>query len=176
MEIRELKAAFKEAYKHEAEAIYFSPGRVNLIGEHTDYNGGFVFPCALSFGTYLLLAKNADKLLRFKSLNMPEVTELQFNQLTTPLPKNHWENYPLGCIAQFIKKGHKLEQGFDILIWGNVPAGAGLSSSAALEVVTAYAFNEILGTGYDRTKLALRSEERRVGKECRSRKHLRLRP
>ncbi len=169
MEIRELKAAFKEAYKHEAEAIYFSPGRVNLIGEHTDYNGGFVFPCALSFGTYLLLAKNADKLLRFKSLNMPEVTELQFNQLTTPLPKNHWVNYPLGCIAQFIKKGHQLEQGFDILIWGNVPAGAGLSSSAALEVVTAYAFNEILGTGYDRTELALigqASEHEFAGVNC----------
>lgn len=154
MTTNELKKAFSEAYGKEAEKVYFSPGRVNLIGEHTDYNGGYVFPCALSFGTYLLIAKNDNKVLHFKSLNMPEVTELQLDQLSTPLPKNHWVNYPLGCIAQFIKRGHKLEQGYDILIWGNVPAGAGLSSSAALEVVTAYAFNELLGTGYDRTELA----------------------
>lgn len=154
MTTNELKKAFSEAYGKEAEKVYFSPGRVNLIGEHTDYNGGYVFPCALSFGTYLLIAKNDNKVLHFKSLNMPEVTELQLDQLSTPLPKNHWVNYPLGCIAQFIKRGHKVEQGYDILIWGNVPAGAGLSSSAALEVVTAYAFNELLGTGYDRTELA----------------------
>ena len=154
MELHELKQAFKEAYKHEVEKVYFSPGRVNLIGEHTDYNGGFVFPCALSFGTYMLLAANNDKVLRFKSLNMPEVTELKLEELTTPLPKNHWVNYPLGCIAQFVKAGHPVKQGYDILIWGNVPAGAGLSSSAALEVVTAYAFNDLLQTGYDRTKLA----------------------
>ena len=154
MTTTELKQAFAQAYSHEAEHVFFSPGRVNLIGEHTDYNGGYVFPCALSFGTYLLMARNADKVLRFRSLNMPEVTELQLDSLTTPLPKNHWVNYPLGCIAQFVKRGHAVTQGYDMLIWGNVPAGAGLSSSAALEVVTAYAFNELLGTGYDRTELA----------------------
>ncbi len=154
MTTTELKQAFAQAYSHEAEHVFFSPGRVNLIGEHTDYNGGYVFPCALSFGTYLLMARNADKVLRFRSLNMPEVTELQLDTLTTPLPKNHWVNYPLGCIAQFVKRGHAVTQGYDMLIWGNVPAGAGLSSSAALEVVTAYAFNELLGTGYDRTELA----------------------
>ena len=169
MELQELKQAFIDAYKKEAEGVFFSPGRVNLIGEHTDYNGGYVFPCALSFGTYLLIAKNGDKLMRFKSLNMPEVTELPLNQLTTPLPDNHWVNYPLGCLAQFLKKGVKIEQGYDILIWGNVPAGAGLSSSAALEVVTAYAFNELLGTGYDRTTLALigqASEHEFAGVNC----------
>ena len=154
MTTTELKQAFAQAYSHEAEHVFFSPGRVNLIGEHTDYNGGYVFPCALSFGTYLLMARNADKVLRFRSLNMPEVTELQLDSLTTPLPKNHWVNYPLGCIAQFVKRGHAVTQGYDMLIWGNVPAGAGLSSSAALEVVTAYAFNELLGTRYDRTELA----------------------
>ena len=169
MELQELKKAFKDAYGKEAEGVFFSPGRVNLIGEHTDYNGGYVFPCALSFGTYLLIAKNDDKLLRFKSLNMPEVTELTLDKLTEPLPNNHWVNYPLGCIAQFIKKGVKIEQGYDILIWGNVPAGAGLSSSAALEVVTAYTFNELLGTGYDRTQLALigqASEHEFAGVNC----------
>lgn len=153
MTVQELKAAFQTAYGKVAEAVYFSPGRVNLIGEHTDYNGGFVFPCALSFGTYLLLAGNNEKVMRFKSLNQPEIVTLDFDQLTTPL-SNSWVNYPLGCIAQFVKRGVKIEKGYDILIWGNVPNGAGLSSSAALEVVTAYAFNDQLGTGYDRTELA----------------------
>lgn len=169
MELQQLKQAFLEAYKHEAQAVYFSPGRVNLIGEHTDYNGGYVFPCALSFGTYLLLAENNDSLLRFKSLNMPEVTELALDSLLNPLPKNHWVNYPLGCIAQFIRRGFDVTKGYDILIWGNVPAGAGLSSSAALEVVTAYAFNELLHAGFDRTELAKigqQSEHEFAGVNC----------
>ena len=154
MELNELKKAFLEAYNHEAEKVYFSPGRVNLIGEHTDYNGGHVFPCALSFGTNLLLAANDQKALRFKSLNMPEIISLPLDNLLTPLPNNSWVNYPLGCIAQYIKRGFKLEQGYDILMWGNVPEGAGLSSSAAIEVVTACAFNDIFNAGYDRTELA----------------------
>ncbi len=153
MTINELKIAYQESYNKQAEAVYFSPGRVNLIGEHTDYNGGFVFPCALSFGTYLLLAKNETNTMRFKSLNQTEIIELNFDKLTTPL-QNSWVNYPLGCIAQFVKRGVAITQGYDILIWGNVPNGAGLSSSAALEVVTAYAFNDLLATGYDRTELA----------------------
>ncbi|MDR1584680.1 MAG: galactokinase [Prevotellaceae bacterium] len=153
MTVSELKSSFQSAYGKEAEAVYFSPGRVNLIGEHTDYNGGAVFPCALSFGTYLLLAKNDKKAINFKSLNQPEVISLGFDQLTTRLEKS-WANYPLGVFAQFIKRGVKIEQGYDILIWGNVPNGAGLSSSAALEVVTAYALNDQLGTGFDRTVLA----------------------
>ena len=154
MEINELKQAFADAYQSQAELVYFAPGRVNLIGEHTDYNGGHVFPCALSFGTYMLLAKNNLKQLRFKSLNMPEIIALGLDKLTTPLPGNSWVNYPLGCIAQYIRRGFALNQGYDILIWGNVPAGAGLSSSAALEVVTACAFNDIFGAGYDKTELA----------------------
>ena len=153
MKVSELKSAFQTAYGKAAEAIYFSPGRVNLIGEHTDYNGGAVFPCALSFGTYLLLAKNDDKVINFRSLNLPEVVTLGFDQLTTRLEKS-WANYPLGVIAQFVKRGINITQGFDLLIWGNVPNGAGLSSSAALEVVTAFAFNDQLGTGFDRTTLA----------------------
>lgn len=169
MKTEELKKNFQETYGHHAQAVYFSPGRVNLIGEHTDYNGGFVFPCALSFGTYLLVAENNDELMRFKSLNMPQIIELKLNQLTTPLPDKSWVNYPLGVIAQFIKKGVKINQGYDILIWGNVPAGAGLSSSAALEVVTAYAFNDILHTNYNRSELAYMgqmSEHEFAGVNC----------
>jgi galactokinase len=154
MTTQELKTAFEATYGKPAEAVYFSPGRVNLIGEHTDYNGGAVFPCALSFGTNLLIAKNDKQVMNFKSLNQPEIISLNFDQLTTRL-ENSWVNYPLGVIAQFVKRGIAITQGFDILIWGNVPNGAGLSSSAALEVVTAYAFNDQLGTGFNRTDLAL---------------------
>ena len=150
----ELKSAYEAAYHKSATAIYFSPGRVNLIGEHTDYNGGFVFPCALSFGTYLLVAPNDEQKINLRSLNVEAVYSLELSQLTTPLPDKAWANYPLGVLAQFIKRGVAIEQGYDILFWGNVPAGAGLSSSAAMEVVTAFAFNELLGTGYDRTELA----------------------
>jgi len=153
MTVQELKSAFETAYGKVADAVYFAPGRVNLIGEHTDYNGGSVFPCALSFGTYLLLRKNDDKFVNFRSLNQPEVISLGLNQLTTPLDKS-WVNYPLGVFAQFIKRNVEIKRGYDILIWGNVPNGAGLSSSAALEVVTAFALNDQLGTGFNRTVLA----------------------
>jgi len=153
MEVTELKKSFKEAYGHEADAVYFSPGRVNLIGEHTDYNGGFVFPCALSFGTYLLIRKNGEKFVQFRSLNQPEVVKVPFDQLTVRLEKS-WANYPLGVFAQFVKRGYTFEKGYDIMIWGDVPNGAGLSSSAALEVVTAFALNDQLGTSLNRTELA----------------------
>ena len=154
MKLEELKSAYEAAYQKPATDIFFSPGRVNLIGEHTDYNGGFVFPCALSFGTYLLVAPNDEQKINFRSLNVEAVYSLELTPLTSPLPNKAWANYPLGVLAQFIKRGVAIEQGYDMLFWGNVPAGAGLSSSAAMEVVTAYAFNELLGTGYDRTELA----------------------
>jgi galactokinase len=153
MNVQELKSAFETAYGKVADAVYFAPGRVNLIGEHTDYNGGSVFPCALSFGTYLLLRKNSTKFVNFRSLNQPEIISLGLNQLTTPLDKS-WVNYPLGVFAQFIKRNIEIKEGYDILIWGNVPNGAGLSSSAALEVVTAFALNDQLETGFNRTVLA----------------------
>ena len=154
MEVKELKQSFAKAYGKEATAVYFSPGRVNLIGEHTDYNGGSVFPCALSFGTYLLLAPNGTQTMRFKSLNMPEVVEVPVDKMTEPLPGKSWVNYPMGCFAWYVRQGHKFDQGLDVLIWGNVPAGAGLSSSAALEVVAAFAANDYLGLNYNHTDFA----------------------
>lgn len=154
MTTQELKKAFEAAYGKSAEAVYFAPGRVNLIGEHTDYNGGPVFPCALSFGTRLLIAKNDKQVMNFKSLNQPEIETLQFDQLTTRL-ENSWVNYPLGVMAQFIKRGKTFTDGYDILIWGDVPNGAGLSSSAALEVVTAFALNDQMNTGFSRADIAL---------------------
>lgn len=155
---QELKSAFEKIYGQPADGLYFAPGRVNLIGEHTDYNGGYVFPCALSFGTYLLIRKNGGNTVRFRSLNQPDAVEVPLDKLTTRLD-NSWANYLIGVFAQFIKKGVKINEGFDILIWGDVPAGAGLSSSASLEVVTAYALNDQLKTGYNRTELALMSQK-----------------
>ena len=154
MTIDQLKSAYEAAYQKPATDIFFAPGRVNLIGEHTDYNGGFVFPCALSFGTYILLSKNDEQKINFRSLNMEAVYSLELTQLSEPLPNKAWANYPLGVFAQFIKRGVAITQGYDILFWGNVPAGAGLSSSAAMEVVTAYALNELLGTQYGLADLA----------------------
>ena len=154
MKIEELKSAYEAAYGKPATDMFFSPGRVNLIGEHTDYNGGFVFPCALSFGTYILLAANEENTINFRSLNIDAVYSLHITQLTAPLPNKAWANYPLGVFAQFIKRGVSIPHGYDILFWGNVPAGAGLSSSAAMEVVTAYALNELLGTAYDLAEIA----------------------
>lgn len=155
MEIKEMKKAFQEVYGHEPEAVYFAPGRVNLIGEHTDYNGGFVFPCALSFGTYLLIRKNGEKHVNFRSLNLPEVVTVSLDKLTERLENNSWANYPLGVFAQYVKRGVKFEEGFDILVWGNVPSGAGLSSSASLEVATAFALDDQLKTNLNRTEMAL---------------------
>ena len=169
MTIDQLKSAYEAAYQKPATDIFFAPGRVNLIGEHTDYNGGFVFPCALSFGTYILLSKNDEQKINFRSLNMEAVYSLELTQLTEPLPNKAWANYPLGVFAQFIKRGVAITQGYDILFWGNVPAGAGLSSSAAMEVVTAYALNELLGTQYglaDLAKIGRAAEHEFAGVMC----------
>ena len=169
MTIDQLKSAYETAYQKSATDIFFSPGRVNLIGEHTDYNGGFVFPCALSFGTYILLSKNDEQKINFRSLNMEAIYSLELTQLSEPLPNKAWANYPLGVFAQFIKRGISITQGYDILFWGNVPAGAGLSSSAAMEVVTAYALNDLLGTNYglaDLAKIGRAAEHEFAGVMC----------
>lgn len=154
MDIETLKQKFTEKYGEGDFSGYFSPGRVNLIGEHTDYNGGFVFPCALSFGNYCLIRKVNRPSFRFASLNMELEVELSMDELTTPLGNKAWVNYPLGVIAQFVKRGLKPNTGADLLFYGDVPNGAGLSSSAALEVVTAVAINDQYGYGLDRITLA----------------------
>lgn len=146
MTTQEMQIAFEQAYGRKAEKMFFSPGRVNLIGEHTDYNGGCVFPCALSFGAWLLIAKNEEGVLRFHSLNMPQTYTIPISEIK-PQADRAWCNYALGCI-DIIARRHpeaKLTSGYDLLYYGNVPAGAGLSSSAAMEVVTARAFTEEMG-------------------------------
>ncbi len=117
--------------------LYFSPGRVNLIGEHTDYNGGHVFPCALTIGTYGAARRREDRLIHFYSMNLNHfgVVEVSLDDLSYQDAYN-WANYPLGVVWAFAQKGITLEQGFDMIIWGNIPNGSGLSSSASLEVLT----------------------------------------
>src|SRR5690554_8007 len=158
MNTEALKKSFKDLYQKEAEALFFSPGRVNLIGEHTDYNGGFVFPCALSFGAYCMIRRTDRKTVRFASLNLPFETEVAVEDLNKPVGKE-WVNYPIGVFAQFLKKGIRFDQGADILIYGDVPNGAGLSSSAALEMVTAMAINETWGFGLERLELVKMSQK-----------------
>jgi len=153
MTIEQLKAKFIEKYGDGEISGYFSPGRVNLIGEHTDYNGGFVFPCALSFGIYCLIRTTDRKTVRFASLDMPFEAEVNVEDLNKAIGRE-WVNYPIGVFAQFMKKGLTFDKGADLLFYGDVPTGAGLSSSAALEVVTGVMLNETYGFGIDRIELA----------------------
>ena len=121
----------------EGARFYFSPGRVNLIGEHTDYNGGHVFPCALTLGTYGAARKREDNKIHFYSMNLDSfgIVEASLDDLTNKKEYN-WANYPLGIVWAFKEKGHAITSGFDMVIWGNIPNGSGLSSSASLEVLT----------------------------------------
>ncbi|NEW83958.1 MAG: galactokinase [Mariniphaga sp.] len=158
MTIEQLKAKFIEKFGEGEVSGYFSPGRVNLIGEHTDYNGGFVFPCALSFGIYCLVRKTDRKTVKFASVNMPFVAEVKVEDLNKAIGKE-WVNYPIGVFAQFMKKGLTFDKGADMLFYGDVPTGAGLSSSAALEVVTGVAINDMYGFGIDKIELALMGQK-----------------
>jgi galactokinase len=150
-----LKKRFKEIYGREAEALYFAPGRVNLIGEHVDYNGGLVFPCALSFGTYLLVARGEEERTAFTTLNFDHASVLDKRAYTNK-PAT-WEKYPLGVMKEFSDKGYD-PWGYDLLFYGDVPNGAGLSSSASIEVVTAIMLNEVLGAGLERVELVKMSQ------------------
>lgn len=146
-----LAEKFLAHYHQNAEAVYFTAGRVNLIGEHIDYNGGLVMPCAITLGTWLAISPNQDQKFRFKSLNFEDQVEVESNQ---HYPKNggSWTNYPIGIINEFIKDGKKIE-GLDFLFYGNIPIGSGLSSSASIEIATAFALNDYFGLGYDQLDL-----------------------
>lgn len=135
---------FKEVFQQNAEKSYFSPGRVNLIGEHTDYNGGNVFPCALTIGTYGVASLRKDNTIRMYSENFQDQGVVEFSLDDLTYSKAHdWANYPKGVIAFLRKEGHHIEQGMDIYFKGNIPNGAGLSSSASIEVLTAYMMKDL---------------------------------
>ncbi|MCD0490031.1 galactokinase [Pedobacter sp. MC2016-14] len=149
----DLTKQFEEEYGTAPAKTYFTPGRVNLIGEHIDYNGGLVMPCAVTLGTWLCIAPNNDGVIRFKSLNFEE-------QQTFPLQSsyvkesNGWFYYPLGVFHEILKE-KEIPAGLDLLFYGNIPIGSGLSSSASIEIVTAYALNEYFNLGYNRLQLVL---------------------
>ena len=153
----ELKVIFEEKFGGEGDIrTYFAPGRVNLIGEHTDYNGGHVFPCALTIGTYAVARKREDKVIKLYSANIEHVgvIESSLDELTNK-DAYHWANYPLGVVWALIEKGAKIDTGFEMAVWGNIPNGSGLSSSASLEVLTGTVLNDFFGLDKTMTELAL---------------------
>ncbi len=171
MIINNLKTTFINKYGPSDKNIlvYFSPGRVNLIGEHTDYNGGYVFPCALSFGTYLLVRDIEQDAIRFASMNFDYYSEIPVSNLSDKVG-NEWVNYPLGVIDEFKKKGVLITGGVELLFSGNIPDGAGLSSSASVETVTGIFINDKFGDNKlnkeELAKLCQRAENKFVGVNC----------
>ena len=148
---------FQELFGAEGDIrTYFAPGRVNLIGEHTDYNGGHVFPCALTLGTYGIARKREDNKLRFYSVNFERlgVIESSLEDLK-PYKAAEWTNYPKGVMWAFEERGYKLPNGLDILLYGNIPNGSGLSSSASLEVLKGVILKDMFGFDVSMTDIAL---------------------
>ena len=168
--LNKLKEKFKEIYKVNSESSFFSPGRVNLIGEHTDYNGGHVFPCALTIGTYAVVSNRTDKKCLVNSLNFEELGTIEFNIDDLVNDKAHdWANYPKGVIKTFQNHNFKVEHGFNILFFGNIPNGSGLSSSASLEVLMGYILNETFNFNIDMidiVKMCQESENEFIGVNC----------
>lgn len=142
----------------DAEGVrtFFAPGRVNLIGEHTDYNGGHVFPCALTIGTYAAVRKRNDRKLNFYSMNFSSigVIETSLDDLV-PSKEASWTNYPKGVIWAFKERGMEIKEGFDIVVNGNIPNSSGLSSSASIEVLTGYILKSLYGFDVTNVDLAL---------------------
>ena len=155
--VEQLKNKFAEVFGPEGEsAVYFAPGRVNMIGEHTDYNGGHVFPCALTIGTYGVVRKRQDRKLRFYSMNFEQlgVMESSLDELV-PSKDADWTNYPKGVLWAFKERGMEVTEGFDLLLFGNIPNGSGLSSSASVEVLIGYILKDQYGFDVTNQDLAL---------------------
>jgi len=153
--MKHLEQKFQEVFGAPAEKQFFAPGRVNLIGEHTDYNGGNVFPCAIDKGTYGLVKKRNDRKFRMYSENFADLGVMEFtlDELTND-KKHDWANYPKGVIKMFLEAGQKIDSGFDILFSGNIPNGAGLSSSASIEMLTAIVLKDLFHLSIDPVEMA----------------------
>ncbi|HLR88595.1 MAG TPA: galactokinase [Atopostipes sp.] len=159
---KELLNRFEEVFGYTTENLYFSPGRINLIGEHTDYNGGKVFPCAITMGTYGVAAPREDKMVYAYSDNLPELGTLSFSlEEITYEKESNWTNYIKGMLLYIQEKTGDFPHGFDLFIYGTIPNGASLSSSASLEVLTGVIANDLYGTdlsGETIAKLGMRVE------------------
>ena len=154
--MKPLEQKFKEVFGKDAEQQFFAPGRVNLIGEHTDYNGGNVFPCAIDRGTYGLVSKRADRTFRMYSENFADLGVMEFTLDELVNDKKHdWANYPKGVIKMFVEEGFKIDSGFDFLVSGNIPNGAGLSSSASIEMLTGIVLKDLFHLSIDPIAMAL---------------------
>ena len=166
----EMQEVFREKFGAVQTHAYFSPGRVNLIGEHTDYNGGHVFPCAISLGTYALVAPRTDGISRLYSMNLPEQGVVQFPMHGAVKSDAYgWANYPIGVVRVMEDAGHRAAHGFDIVLYGTLPNGAGLSSSASIEVLMAVILNDELNLGIDMVELvkfSQKAENEFVGMNC----------
>ena len=166
----EMQEVFREKFGASQTHAYFSPGRVNLIGEHTDYNGGHVFPCAISLGTYALVAPRTDDISRLYSMNVPEQGVVQFPMHGAVKSDAYgWANYPIGVVRVMEDAGHRAAHGFDIVLYGTLPNGAGLSSSASIEVLMAVILNDELNLGIDMVELvkfSQKAENEFVGMNC----------
>lgn len=169
--IQKCREVFEQKFGGDGEIRqYFAPGRVNLIGEHTDYNGGHVFPCALTIGTYGIARKRGDRKLRFYSMNF-ETTGIVESSLDEVKPGTDslWTRYVKGVIWAFAQKGHSIETGFDFLCLGTIPNGSGLSSSASIEVLTGTILKDLYGFDVSMVDIALYSqlaENQYVGVNC----------
>ena len=168
---KEINSTFKKIFGDNKETrTFFSPGRVNLIGEHTDYNGGNVFPCALNFGTYGVISLRDDKIVKMYSSNFENIGVIQFELENIKYKKEHdWVNYAKGVIDVMKKNGYNIDRGFEIVINGNIPNGAGLSSSASLELLIAVMMNDIFNFNIDRVdlvKFSQESENKFIGVNC----------
>jgi len=167
----ELFKEFEQIFGEEGEyKAYFAPGRVNLIGEHTDYNGGHVFPCALTIGTYAVARLRNDKKLRFYSMNFKELGIIESSVENLEKKKeDDWANYPKGVIWALQNKGYCIDRGIDILYYGTIPNSSGLSSSASIEVLTGYVLKDMFGLDISLIELALAgqyAENRFIGVNC----------
>lgn len=155
--VEKLIKTFYETFGEGGEVrTYFAPGRVNLIGEHTDYNGGHVFPCALTLGTYGIARDREDRMLRLYSVNIDSVgiVEVSLDEIVATKEAS-WTNYPKGVVWAFEKRGFKMAHGMDILIYGDIPNGSGLSSSASLEVLTGVILKDTFGFDVSMVDIAL---------------------
>lgn len=169
---RVLQAFEQQFGDTEGVRLFFAPGRVNLIGEHTDYNGGHVFPCAISLGTYAAARKRTDRVMRFFSVNFEKIGVISTSlDDLTPSKQAGWTNYPKGVVWAFAQKGHPIDCGFDMVIYGDIPNGSGLSSSASLEVLTGEMLRSFFGmedalTNEDLALIGQYSENEYNGMKC----------
>ncbi len=171
MMVENMKEAFEKVFGEGKETqMFFSPGRVNLIGEHIDYNGGCVFPCAITYGTYAVVSEREDKKFRLYSGNFEErgMIEFELTNLAHTEDEN-WSAYVKGVMVQFLEAGYEIANGFDAYVFGTIPNGSGLSSSASLELLVSQILKELNGydiTMVDMVKLSQKAENEYVGVNC----------